>query len=418
MDTVSEDTPGYENLNSATNVTMLKNQGYIQFVNVSPQNLQLSSGSTSGTIGYNYTKLPEETRARKQLFTKPTQEPQKPNLVEQVQQVEQVEPVEQPLSSIKVDNAKETKKTDEPEEKDYIEHVTRLQNKITEFGNVKDSIDIRKSKNKGKSSSPSSKSESPKKVENLTTSEKLKELTKERTKQKNLIHEMVMDKLKTEKKIRRSKPEPLQKSSTDSMIPVYATVNKKLSPKKEEPVQRHSVVFNTDPEPTFKRSSSINEHLLFSIKSTSPDYATITPPDLISSTSSSKKPNRTKSFSEISKNDVQSLGIQKSVSGNVLSDLLRRNRDSRDSGQYFKSEPCLAEKRRKSLSIAGQEKRKSIIQAVTDFFHKRKSESPEVTSTAFKSSRSNSSPGDSSSKERFSLFRISPKSREKAKVFI
>lgn len=411
MDTVSEDTPGYENLNSATNVAMLKNQGYIQFVNVSPQNLQLNSGSTSGPHGYNYTKLPEETRARKQLFTKPTQEPQKPNLVEQVKQVEQS------VSSIKVDNAKETKKTDEPpEEKDYIEHVTRLQNKITEFGNVKDSIDIRKSKNKGKSSSPSSKSESPKKVENLTTSEKLKELTKERTKQKNLIHEMVMDKLKSEKKNRRSKPEPLQKSSTDSMIPVYATVNKK-SPVKEEPVQRHSVVFNTDPEPTFKRSSSINEHLLFTTKSTSPDYAIITPPDLISSTSTSKKPNRTKSFSEISKNDVQSLGIQKSVSGNVLSDLLRRNRDSRDSGQYFKSEPCLAEKRRKSLSIAGQEKRKSIIQAVTDFFHKRKSESPEVTSSAFKSSRSNSSPGDSSSKERFSLFRISPKSREKAKVF-
>lgn len=90
--------------------------------------------------------------------------------------------------------------------------MQRLQDRITPFGNVKDSIDVRKArKNPPKSpvlpsaTSPSTDAEIP---ETPTSppptaygpSEKLEALSRERSKQKNLIHEMVMSKLQSEGK--------------------------------------------------------------------------------------------------------------------------------------------------------------------------------------------------------------------------
>ncbi|XP_044734028.1 F-actin-monooxygenase Mical-like isoform X2 [Chrysoperla carnea] len=492
MDTVSEDNNVFDNVTSATNMAMLRNQGYVQFVNVDTHNLQLTSGN-SYLKSNNNEDINLTSSARKQLFTKP----EKNNSLHRKIDKDGGDDILSNRSnknSLKMNeecniNAKDSKiKTEENVEnsKEYLEHVTRLQNKITEFGNVRDSIDVRKSKGKSKSSlssSPSSKSDnspkhkettppppSPKQQLHLSTSEKLKEITKERAKQKDLIHEMVMNKLKAEKKLQSNRKKSiqdsnsadkkvikkdlpqlstytLQKSTTDTELfrnsPTRSNKNKSpapsgggltksredlsshntimrkstsehtdmLNPRQFEKPQRHSVVFETDViesnPPTFHRSSSINEHLMFTIKNISTNDSSSSPlfsSEVVPSSSSSKKPNRTKSFSEISRE--ARIGIQKSVSGHGLSDLVRRNRDRNSA--YFKSEPCLAEKNNERKPAG--EKRKSIIQAVSNFFHKRKEVEP-----IGKSSRSNSSPGDSSSKERFSLFRISPKSRDKSK---
>lgn len=90
---------------------------------------------------------------------------------------------------------------------DFDNFVHRLHNKITPFGNVKDSIDIRKARKSPKSPT-SSVLESPA-VEPIETlpeavhdgaSQKLEQLSRERSKQRNLIHEMVMSKLQSEGK--------------------------------------------------------------------------------------------------------------------------------------------------------------------------------------------------------------------------
>lgn len=94
--------------------------------------------------------------------------------------------------------------------KTYEEYVKRLQGRISPFSNVRDSIDIRKSR-KHSASKVSNTTFTPEKalieVEDQeektvnsnkvapTTSQKLEELSKERSKQKDLIHEMVLEKL-------------------------------------------------------------------------------------------------------------------------------------------------------------------------------------------------------------------------------
>ncbi|XP_043285873.1 F-actin-monooxygenase MICAL3 isoform X2 [Venturia canescens] len=106
---------------------------------------------------------------------------------------------------------------------DYLEYVKRLQSRIAEFSNAKDSIDVRKSKRKNsKSSSPQLKTENiveetrnqqdinTEAFNSPATSRKLEELTRERTKQKTLIQDLLMDKMEAhkqksaEKKARRA----------------------------------------------------------------------------------------------------------------------------------------------------------------------------------------------------------------------
>ncbi|XP_032669621.1 F-actin-monooxygenase Mical isoform X2 [Odontomachus brunneus] len=107
---------------------------------------------------------------------------------------------------------------------DYMEYVKRLQSRIAEFSNAKDSIDVRKSKRKNsknvaqacitdmiveeikykKTTTVNDNVNSP------TTSRKLEEITRERSKQKNVIQDLLMDKLEAhkqksaEKKARRA----------------------------------------------------------------------------------------------------------------------------------------------------------------------------------------------------------------------
>lgn len=88
---------------------------------------------------------------------------------------------------------------------EFDKFVHRLQDRITPFGNVKDSIDVRKSK-KNVPKSPVIGLPAPAKEAELLEStpatygptQKLEALSRERSKQKNLIHEMVMSKLQSE----------------------------------------------------------------------------------------------------------------------------------------------------------------------------------------------------------------------------
>ncbi|XP_033221459.1 F-actin-monooxygenase Mical isoform X2 [Belonocnema kinseyi] len=94
---------------------------------------------------------------------------------------------------------------------DYLEYVKRLQSRIAEFSNAKDSIDVRKSKRKN--SKPlvqirtaemiaeeiKSQESHGNNYNSPATCRKLEEITRERSKQKNLIQDILMDKLEAHK---------------------------------------------------------------------------------------------------------------------------------------------------------------------------------------------------------------------------
>ncbi|XP_029677918.1 F-actin-monooxygenase Mical isoform X4 [Formica exsecta] len=107
---------------------------------------------------------------------------------------------------------------------DYLEYVKRLQFRIAEFSNAKDSIDVRKSKRKNSKSMAQTytaeiiaeeikcqeTTANNSSINSPATSRKLEEITKERSKQKNVIQDLLMDKVEAhkqksaEKKARRA----------------------------------------------------------------------------------------------------------------------------------------------------------------------------------------------------------------------
>lgn len=106
---------------------------------------------------------------------------------------------------------------------DYLEYVKRLQSRIAEFSNAKDSIDVRKSKRKNSKNLAQTRtaeliaeeirnqeSFNNNNLNSPATSRKLEEITRERSKQKNVIEDLLMDKLvahkqkSAEKKARRA----------------------------------------------------------------------------------------------------------------------------------------------------------------------------------------------------------------------
>ncbi|XP_008559598.1 F-actin-monooxygenase Mical isoform X6 [Microplitis demolitor] len=95
---------------------------------------------------------------------------------------------------------------------DYLEYVKRLQSRIAEFSNAKDSIDVRKSKRKNSKNALQERSAeiiseeiksqgagSNQSYNSPATSRKLEEITRERSKQKNLIQDLLMDKIEAHK---------------------------------------------------------------------------------------------------------------------------------------------------------------------------------------------------------------------------
>jgi len=98
--------------------------------------------------------------------------------------------------------------------KTYHEYVKRLQEKITPFNNIRDSIDVRKMRktSKGEKLDINELKNENEQQESNSTVYKIQQITKERMKEKNLIHDMVMSKITSksphDRKQRRNKSSP------------------------------------------------------------------------------------------------------------------------------------------------------------------------------------------------------------------
>ncbi|RZB40090.1 LIM domain containing protein, partial [Asbolus verrucosus] len=148
--------------------------------------------------------------------------------------------LEEKLAKLKAEQAsKQTVSSQSNDNIEFDEHCQRLQSKV-EFGNVKDSIDIRKSRRKSKSDSPpkpdliqeekASPPRSPSITLQLTPTVrtpdvlyKKEEIEKERDVNQKLVQEMVMNKMKAEnksleRKRRRSRQFELSKSATTDVV--------------------------------------------------------------------------------------------------------------------------------------------------------------------------------------------------------
>ncbi|CAG2059065.1 unnamed protein product, partial [Timema podura] len=111
-------------------------------------------------------------------------------------------------------NLNESTHVEDASKKEYEEYVQRLEGRMSAFSNVRDSIDIRKSRRKNKpipqkqekimeDPVDDSNNQDPVLVSSTdtpSTSQKLEVISRERSKQKDLIHEMVMNKHLTQKK--------------------------------------------------------------------------------------------------------------------------------------------------------------------------------------------------------------------------
>lgn len=124
-------------------------------------------------------------------------------------------PVQEPTKSTDETSVDRVSSSDDPTGTAYEDYVRRLQDRISPFSNVRDSIDVRKSRrrNKGVQHQPRTQELIAEESESTSTSpvvgssfnspgisRKLEAISRERSKQKDLIHEMVMDKLLTQKK--------------------------------------------------------------------------------------------------------------------------------------------------------------------------------------------------------------------------
>ncbi|XP_026671980.1 F-actin-monooxygenase Mical isoform X2 [Ceratina calcarata] len=278
-----------DSLQDASNMALLKNRGYVEFVNIRSTPMLLASrdkltadapiakldienDSYSEEEAYDarnvvqinpvvmddvINKLNGAVNKSKNDSKEPTElqsDQQEENLVEAVnkelyQSMEEdslliVEPAEDTTTSEVVtilaspvnpqvlivptecqekepEGEKETRTAADSSNPDYLEYVKRLQSRIAEFSNAKDSIDVRKSKRKNSKSSLQSRAaemiaeeiktqETVNSFNSPATSRKLEEITRERSKQKNVIQDLLMDKVEAhkqksaEKKARRA----------------------------------------------------------------------------------------------------------------------------------------------------------------------------------------------------------------------
>nr|CAD7459395.1 unnamed protein product [Timema tahoe] len=129
-------------------------------------------------------------------------------------------------------NLNESTNVEDASKKEYEEYVQRLEGRMSAFSNVRDSIDIRKSRRKNKpipqkqekiveDPVDDSNNQDPALISSTdtpSTSQKLEVISRERSKQKDLIHEMVMNKHLTQKKNSQDKKVKRSHSSITSPI--------------------------------------------------------------------------------------------------------------------------------------------------------------------------------------------------------
>jgi hypothetical protein len=275
------DTGGEEESSSdegVRNKSLIQNRGYVQFVNPPDDEEDLP---TPVAEAYNYAHLDDDDSKRTEFTDTTTSEATtvKDSPLEPTKSVT-TSPVD-----IKSDSIVEDIKCD-----GYAEYVQRLQGRISPFGNVRDSIDIRKSR---KPKVPLQISLSPPPAEEAMstnqnseekvaspTSKKLEQLSRERTIQKDLVHEMVLNKVlsqskssqeKRSKRYSRGSSSPLigsQNSITGSDRSLSRD-NSKLNTPEDVPKtqERPKSVFSVE---TNKDKPSINNERRCSLQQDSP----------------------------------------------------------------------------------------------------------------------------------------------------
>lgn len=197
MDTIS-DNDSNEHV-AALNQTLIHNTGYVEFV-TNPQmddELKTPVVETLNAI-YNMSvdKDDNDTTTTSDLVTVM-------DLKDDINNVE--DDILTPIVDV------DTNKT-------YHEYVKRLQEKITPFNNIKDTIDIRKMKKTSKEEKQNINDlKEDNQQEKNSTIYKLQQITKERMKEKNLIHDMVMSKIPSkspnDRKQRRNRSSPFSPES-------------------------------------------------------------------------------------------------------------------------------------------------------------------------------------------------------------
>lgn len=191
MDTISDNDTN-EHV-AALNQTLLHNTGYMEFVS-NPQmddELKTPVVETLNTI-YNMSadKDDNDTTTTSDLVT--------------VMDLNDIN---------NIDDDALTPIANEDTNKTYQDYVQRLQEKITPFNSIRDSIDVRKMKKniKGEKLNVNNSKEENEQEQNSTTY-KIQQITKERMKEKNLVHDMVMSKITSksphERKPRRNRSSP------------------------------------------------------------------------------------------------------------------------------------------------------------------------------------------------------------------
>ena len=443
-----------------------------------------------------------ETTEELTVVTSPESLPQNPttpssnHVTSESTQEKELEPIRFERSGERASSASRVSREHIEEMGGYEEYVKSLQMKIAQISSGRESLE---KKSRRKLSKSDLLSEEIKEVLPLvqppqTLSMKLEELTKERTKQKDIIHDLVMDKLQAkkqmnaEKRMNRSRnrnmfigssfspvkaiPEPPKtvityresvnslNESEDSLLP--AAVDPIVTPKL---VKTQSFSYFTKPIPlkdedAFKTPVPPPRSRLYSasdltgnaeqmredarararLKSNedlglSPEekilllrrrynlMQTSEAPSLFSNGRNQsddmkyreKKLSVSKSFNDISrmhrssKEFSDSLDVLRKQSGDFLSD--PNLMDSIETPKENKLTP----KKTKSQQ-RDSERRKSLIQTVSDFFHKKKDQnSSNRDLAASPNSASKDRLSETSSTSMFSRFRLSPKSKDSSK---
>lgn len=198
MDTISDnDTNGHI---AALNQTLIHNTGYVEFVNNPQMDGELKTPvveTLNAMYNISVDKDDNDTTTTSDLVTA--------------------------MDLNNIDDDVLTPIADGDTNKTYHEYVQRLQEKITPFNNIRDSIDVRKMKktSKGEKLDNMDNLKEENEPEQNSTSYKLQQITKERMKEKNLIHDMVMSKIISkpshERKQRRNRSSPFSpESNTDN----------------------------------------------------------------------------------------------------------------------------------------------------------------------------------------------------------
>ncbi|XP_063236489.1 F-actin-monooxygenase Mical isoform X2 [Bacillus rossius redtenbacheri] len=239
MDTGPEEDSSTDDVFAATNESLLKNKGYIQFVNsfddedistplVDAQTISTVAKAVPAVIVTESAKDGEDTSESPDTVEVSNVEAAgavsagelEGNTTEETTTSGEVVTVkDSPLDHEKfyTPDSECPRDIENASSQEYEDYVRRLQGRISPFSNVRDSIDVRKSRRKNKppvqlpdliseevahdsAEQPASPPETVELVSPSSTSQKLVEISRERSKQKDLIHEMVLNKMLTQKK--------------------------------------------------------------------------------------------------------------------------------------------------------------------------------------------------------------------------